>query len=991
MQITIACGSMKFGPNTPTVKSLGGSETAALMLAKELGKRGHNVTMFCNLPPQGAPDFFPNGGQDDCGVRYIDLPVFRNFAENTETDLFICVRDPGLIAGLVQAKKKVLWMHDIATKRGMQRALDQMQWTFDEIWTVSEWHKRQVSEVTGYPLKNIKALRNGCVRVENEMVYLPRSKKTILYAARPERGLDNLIRPGGIMDRLPEYTLLVAMYEHFPEHMRDYYAQIFARMKEMPNVEFIGGKPNVELRGIMREVAAYIYPTEFEETSCILAREAIETQTPFFTTKVGALPETLGSCGIYFEDYLAANGKPVDTSVRTDEGAQLFADFFRDGLKNDTLIVDTIQEMLGRKDLYWDGVAEMVEKYAEPNQVTPFSRAWSLIQDGDVIPAIEFMRGFYVENETSDGDQNFLIDQLWDQVYECYPFLFGQKSFVQHYEDIYTGKIGTPKDELQFCEDFVDGSRFLRFAEALSKLPPGARVLEVGCGAGHILGTLAKHLPQHDYTGIEFSAAAVNCVNKGAEKVGRTNLRAYVADGSKPIADQFGREAYDAVIISEVLEHVVEPWDVLQKGEACVKKGGLVLVTVPYGPWEPWTFREKGRFLERAHIWHIDREMLTEMIGDKQDIQVNGLIAGMTPEHRAYGNIFLGYKADHAPINKVSAVAKALRHRSRQTAAAAIIAYNNEDTIVRLLNSLVDQVQFVQIAHGPSTDNTKEVVDRWFSEHRWMFHRWIDVPKIEPYKFGFDHARNKSIAQLDTLVDWILWIDTDEYLSGDLRKYLRHNCLDGYVIHQHHFTTIPRGEPAQIDKPARLIRANANYKANGHIHEHFEIPEGGPGRCTLLSDVDIGHTGYVNEDTRRARFQRNYPFLCWDHEEIAAGTQPPRRLHHFLWFRDLVHVMRYAMMQNNRGLALQKAQEAVNYYDENWKDMASFGPGLFMSLGYLSEAYGLLGTGVELKAQIALDDRSAMIGGRFASYEQFSRLVEQVLKPEFEERQSRYY
>jgi hypothetical protein len=58
----------------------------------------------------------------------------------------------------------------------------------------------------------------------------------LIYAARPERGLDNLIQPGGVMDHLPEYHLTVCMYEHFPDHMRGYYEQIRKRMKEMPNV-----------------------------------------------------------------------------------------------------------------------------------------------------------------------------------------------------------------------------------------------------------------------------------------------------------------------------------------------------------------------------------------------------------------------------------------------------------------------------------------------------------------------------------------------------------------------------------------------------------------------------------------------------------------------------------------------------------------------------------------------------------------------------------
>jgi UDP-glucose:(glucosyl)LPS alpha-1,2-glucosyltransferase len=213
---------------------------------------------------------------------------------------------------LAQTKKKVLWMHDIATKRGMQRAFDNMAWSIDEVWAVSEWHRQQIHKVTGYPLENIKAARNGIVPVST--IDAPHSDRQLIYAARPERGLDNLIMPGGIMDQLPEFNLKVCMYDHFPEHMRDYYNKIMARMREMPNVEFLGPKPQAELRQIIRDSAAYIYPTQFEETSCILAREAVEQGTPFLTTKVGALPETLGPCGIYFEDWLDSKGLAQPTT-----------------------------------------------------------------------------------------------------------------------------------------------------------------------------------------------------------------------------------------------------------------------------------------------------------------------------------------------------------------------------------------------------------------------------------------------------------------------------------------------------------------------------------------------------------------------------------------------------------------------------------------------------------------------------------------------------
>lgn len=991
MEIVIACGSMPFGPATPILRSLGGSETAALMLGKELAKRGHEVTMFCNLPAPDAPDAFQNGAKDNDGVRYIDLANYENYVTATEFDLLIAVRDPAFVIPPVQARKKVLWMHDIATKRGMQRAFDQMQWQIDEVWTVSEWHKRQVAETTGYPLANIVALRNGIVRYEqiDPTIAPPRSPKALLYAARPERGLDNLIRPGGIMDQLPEFKLVVAMYEHFPEHMRGYYEQIFTRMKGMPNVEFVGGKPNLELRLMMHEFSGYIYPTHFEETSCIIARECCETGLPMFTTKAGALPETLGDCGIYFEDWLARE-EIAEPKPNTQEWTDLFVKFFREKHDCNLTRAETSRRMAARTDLYWDGVAELAEKHAEPKPVQPFSMAWSMLQDGDVIPAKAFLDDYYA-NLSPQDDPPVIVQWLRNQIEECYPFLYGRKTLSQHYEDIYTGKIGRSDNELHYQEDFNGGARYIKIAEQLAKLPAGSRVLEVGCGAGHILATLAKHLPQHSYVGVEFSDAAVACVNNGASERDRKNIVAYVADGTLPLASQFGND-FDAVIISEVLEHVERPWEVLENTEACVKKGGRVLITVPFGPWEPATFEAEGRWLERAHIWLVDKKMLNEMVGpNKGNLVLSGIVCGLLSEHRPYGNIFLAYDADHTPINAIDPLAKARRSRARQTCTAVVIAMNNEDTILRMLNSLDHQVQAVQIALGPCTDKTLEVIARWKDSHPYIFVNVVHVPKIEPYKFGFDDARNASIQFVETWTDWMLWLDTDEYVSGDFRKRLRHNSLDGYMISQHHFTTTPRGAPAQIDRPARLIRSDRKYKAYGHIHEHFEVPEFGPGRCTLLEDVDIGHTGYVNEGVRQERFKRNYPFLEWDHKQIAAGEVPERKLHHFLWFRDIVHIMRYAVQSNQPEAAKQKAQEAVDYYNTYWKEMATFGPGLYMSLAYLSEAYAFLGRGVEVRLQLALDDRSATIAGRFENLDQLQRIIDQMLKPEFEDRNSRYY
>lgn len=680
---------MPFGPRTPSVASLGGSETAALELGKALGRRGHDVRMFCIIPPAPAPDHVSDGYQED-GVTYSHIRGFGAYAEANEHDLLIGLRDPQIVAMRTKSKKKVLWAHDIFTKRGMQRALDQMAWTFDEIWTVSEWHRQQVHEVTGYPLSNIVALRNGIVQYDDvETLY--RGHKEILYAARPERGLDNLIRPGGVMENLPDYTLTVAMYEHFPEHMRGYYEQIMRRMKEMPNVKFVGGVPNHQLRHMIANAAAYIYPTQFEETSCVLARECIEQGTPFLTTREGALPETLGNEGIFFEDWLDKKYGGYALEKGSPEWCKRFAEFFRESMENGSLLAQKSDQMMMRTDLYWDGVAEMVEQQPIPDKV-------------------------------------------------------------------------------------------------------------------------------------------------------------------------------------------------------------------------------------------------------------------------------------------------------EQTIAAAMIAYNNEDTILRCLNSLVGQVDAIQIALGPCTDETESVIHSFAKKHPEIEVNVIEVPKIEPRKFGFDDARNKSVEGLEERFDWIFWIDTDEYLVGDIRRYLRNNALQSYLVSQHHFTVEPKGAPTQIDRPARIYRTKQGIKFRGHIHEHAEVPEGGPGRGYLLPDVDIGHTGYANEATRKARFERNFPFLQW---EIEEGSD--RKINHFLWLRDLVHRMRFEASKKNFDGAIALAKEAETYYNAHWTDMATFGPGVAQSLQYLGEIYTVLGKGVQIKFALALDDRNSTWEGKFESYEQFERIVRQLLEPEMKERAGRYY
>jgi 2-polyprenyl-3-methyl-5-hydroxy-6-metoxy-1,4-benzoquinol methylase/glycosyltransferase involved in cell wall biosynthesis len=998
MEIVFVSNGMHFASDTVEKQSLGGSETACLMVAREMKKRGHIVTVFTPLPGEDRPDHHVSGQVGSDGVRYVDLDHYAGFVSNTEIDLLIAMRDPRFVATTSQAKKRVLWCHDVATHRGYATMFSDVQWTWDEIWCVSKWHAKQINEVTGYPLDNIVPFRNGIVPVDIDPPPF-RSDRQLVFAARPERGLLNIIDKDGIAGLLPEYTFDIAMYANFPEHMRDFYAYIGQCVEQNPNVNQPRNYHQHGMRQLLSGCRAYVYPTQFEETSCILARECIEQRTPFLTTKKGALPETLKKCGVFFEDYLAKQGLKEPQPEGT-EWRKLFAEFVRWALESEEgreVVRKSVEAMEKRKDLYWGGVAKQMLKHAEPKEGTVFSRAWSLIQDGDVIPAYRYLQ----HKQITEG-LNWATESLLDEIETLYPFILDESDpRYQTLSDYYQMFYAEKANELQVNEmgllSCSYSPRYSGIKQEIAKLPPGSTVYEYGAGEGHVIVNLANEFPAIQF--VAFDQVHENIKRHGMYDGERPNLVSYHADTPEEAFSKVERREADAVLCVEVLEHCPDTFSVADGVESMVKKGGRVIITTPVGNWEVHTTHYKpGQWELRNHIWHYTKSMYREMFQGKPNSQMMYLAATLDGNDEwAIGNMFFAYDADHNPVKRIDPLDKAREARVRQTCSAAIIAYNNESTIKRTLDSLNLKVQAIRIAHGPSTDDTLAVIEKWKEEHPWCRVQVVNAPRIQAPKkyggtadegeeFGFDDARNLSIQGLDKTSEYMLWIDTDEYLVGHIGKYLRNNCLDGYLIPQHHFTVEPRGGPTQIDRPARLIKTDRGYQAKGHIHEHFEVPVGGPGVCCQLGDVDLGHMGYENETVRRARFSRNYPFLEWDHE-----TGPDRNLHPFLWFRDIIHRMRYAEQEGRSDVAHELALEGENYYNEHQREMENYGAGVQMALQYLTEVRRVLGKGVEMKIAFAMEDRSAELASRFESAEEIAKLINRLVGPEIKTRTSRYF
>ena len=100
---------------------------------------------------------------------------------------------------------------------------------------------------------------------------------------------------------------------------------------------------------------------------------------------------------------------------------------------------------------------------------------------------------------------------------------------------------------------------------------PTDRILEVGCGGGHVL----RLFPDSKLTGVDVSGSML--------AKARRNLRGYDVSFHKgELKDlDLPQAGFDKIICSEVLEHVVDPDSIVLRIAGLLRPGGRAVVTFP--------------------------------------------------------------------------------------------------------------------------------------------------------------------------------------------------------------------------------------------------------------------------------------------------------------------------------------------------------------------------------------------------------------------------
>jgi 2-polyprenyl-3-methyl-5-hydroxy-6-metoxy-1,4-benzoquinol methylase len=143
------------------------------------------------------------------------------------------------------------------------------------------------------------------------------------------------------------------------------------------------------------------------------------------------------------------------------------------------------------------------------------------------------------------------------------------------------------------------------------------RILDVGCGAGANLRALSERLPDAELFGIEPNAAAAKLARERA-RVFEVTLDQWLKDVDAGDAGKF-----DALVLSDVLEHLPDPFATLEQlVSAKAVAGADFFVSVPnYAVWYNRLNTLRGRFryawsglYDRTHLRFFTRATFVELL-----------------------------------------------------------------------------------------------------------------------------------------------------------------------------------------------------------------------------------------------------------------------------------------------------------------------------------------------------------------------------------------
>ena len=169
----------------------------------------------------------------------------------------------------------------------------------------------------------------------------------------------------------------------------------------------------------------------------------------------------------------------------------------------------------------------------------------------------------------------------------------------------YTGK---SKDQVY---DSLTKKSYLQVLKLLEAYGCGKSILDVGCGNGSFVDAALEQ--GYNIKGIELSQAAVD-IAQGF------NLPVHKLDF---FAGEIEDASLDVVTMFEVMEHLPQPVQFLQRAEQVVKPGGLIYLTTPnFQSLDRRVLGESWDVFHREHLTYFTRATLINAVANNTNLEV---------------------------------------------------------------------------------------------------------------------------------------------------------------------------------------------------------------------------------------------------------------------------------------------------------------------------------------------------------------------------------
>jgi glycosyltransferase involved in cell wall biosynthesis len=291
-RIVFYCGRSvePWGPPKLNETGIGGSETAVVHTAQRFADDGWRCDVY-----NGAGKYEGVHG----GVGYWEP---SRLGAQERADVLVAWRQPAALDLPLDAQTRILWLHDHDAGPDAAGQLRRA----DRVLGVSAYHRDFLADAYDLPPGLVDFVPNG-IDLARFAAPIKKVPQRCVYASSPDRGLLLLLKlwPRIVGDeQRPELHVgygfdNIDKWINAGRHdLAEFKAECQRLIGDTRGVVYRGRMPQNELAKLYQESVCWLYPTDFLETSCISAMEAMAGGCIPVTSSAGALKETVGDGGL---------------------------------------------------------------------------------------------------------------------------------------------------------------------------------------------------------------------------------------------------------------------------------------------------------------------------------------------------------------------------------------------------------------------------------------------------------------------------------------------------------------------------------------------------------------------------------------------------------------------------------------------------------------------------------------------------------------------